>query len=410
MKLIVLPGEVRPAPWGDPAADWPVLLRPARSWTEEALGAARARTSLAERTLVLPDNLLLSTEFVDDFLAIAATRPADRSLQAALGPGQAAARSAGRSSLPAGPDGSLPVPLLLLPASQGPKPESLGDLLALCTEAEPVVVDPAERSHSIPAPRAYADPGEDSIEVAASSRIALWLEHRSHLQQANLELLGATFLRTLGRPRVLLALRWLFDRLRPGPRRLFSRIGPGCRIHPTAIIEASSLGPGCEVGAHAIVRASVLGEGVTVEDGAHVQMSVLGDRSRVARQTAVFASILMEGSHSAQAVMQMSVLGRHSATTSASWFIDVRLTGTVRVEATGGEGLLDSGTRFLGCDVGHETFVGAGVTVAAGRMLPSRARIVAAPTTTLSNIGSVDPLDAEGGIYAVVDGSLEPIQ
>jgi carbonic anhydrase/acetyltransferase-like protein (isoleucine patch superfamily) len=288
-------------------------------------------------------------------------------------------------------------------------PHTVAELLAAAAGAAAIAVDPAERKHSIPAPRAYADEGEDHIDVAASTRIALWLEHRSHLQQANLEMLGATFLRSMGRPKLLLGLRYLFERWRPGARRLFSRIAAGCKIHPTAIIEASSIGPGCEIGAYAIVRASVLGEGVAIEDGAHVQMACLGSGARIARQTSVFASVLMEGAHSAQAVMQMSVLGRHSATTSASWFVDVRLEGNVRVESSGA-GLLDSGTRFLGCDMGHASFLGAGVTVAAGRMLPSNAKIIADPKSSLSTLGSVDPMDGGGRIFVVKGGSLEPLR
>jgi hypothetical protein len=102
----------------------------------------------------------------------------------------------------------------------------------------------------------------------------------------------------------------------------------------------------------------------------------------------------------------MSVLGRHSATTSASWFIDVRLNGRVLVESEG-SGLLDSGTKFLGCDMGHNSFIGAGVTVAPGRMLPSNAKIVADPGAALSKLGSVDPLDGGGALFIVKDGSLE---
>jgi NDP-sugar pyrophosphorylase family protein len=282
----------------------------------------------------------------------------------------------------------------------------MSELLAACSQAFPVVVDPQEQTKTFPAPRAYGDDGQDHIAIAASTRIALWLEHRSHLQQANLELLGATFLRSMGRPKFLLALRYLYERWRPGARRLFSEVGPGCTIHPTAIVEASCLGAGCSIGAYAIVRGSVLGDAAVIEDAAHVQMSSIGPGARVARQTSVFACVLMEGAHSAQAVMQMSVLGRHSATTSASWFIDVRLNGRVLVESEG-SGLLDSGTKFLGCDMGHNSFIGAGVTVAPGRMLPSNAKIVADPGAALSKLGSVDPLDGGGALFIVKDGSLE---
>jgi len=404
----IIESDRRPPPWGDSAAAWPVLLRPSRSWTDDALRSAPYPADLKDHRLVLPDNLLLSPEFLGDFFVAASSTPGQRVLQAVLGAGTSASRSAGRSSLHS-TGGALPLPLLLFPPGEAALPETLAELIAATAKAKPILIEPQDRSQTIPAPRAYADEGEDHIEVAASNRIAIWLEHRSHLQQANLELLGATFLRRLDRPRFLLALRYLYERWRPGARRLLSKIGPGCSIHPTAIVEASSLGAGCSIGAYAIVRGSVLGEDVTVEDGAHVQMTCIGPRSRVARQTSVFASVLMEGAHSAQAVMQMSVIGRHSATTSASWFVDVRLDGEVRVEGPGG-GLLDAGTRFLGCDLGHDTFVGAGVTVAAGRMLPSNAKIVADPRAALSKLGSVDPLDGQGGIFAVVDGSLERLR
>ena len=215
--------------------------------------------------------------------------------------------------------------------------------------------------------------------------------------------------------KLILALKFLWQRfLKPGPRVLFSKVGKGCKIHPTAIVEASKLGDGCEIGAYAIVRASVLGPGCTIEDGAHVQMCVLDEGAHVGRQTAVFTCYLMEGSHSTQTMMQMSVLGRHAATTRASWFQDTRFDGKhMRVEPPPTEsdaGLLDSGTRFLGCDVGHETMVGADVFVAAGRMLPSHAKVIADPLRTASKLDSaIDVLDAGGDVLVVRDGRLEPL-
>lgn len=405
MRQHVISSGLNPAPWGEPATDWPLLVRPTRSWTEEALISATCPSSLKDHSLVYPDNLLLSPEFVSDFFTGANSAASGGTFQAFLGPGDSARRSAGRSSL-ASVDGALPLPLLLCPPGSESLPQTMAELLSACAQASPVVVDPQEKTQTFPAPRAYGDDGQDHIKIAASTRIALWLEHRSHLQQANLELLGATFVRSMGRPKFLLALRYLYERWRPGARRLFSKIGPRCTIHPTAIIEASSIGAGCSIGAYAIVRGSVLGEDAVIEDAAHVHMSSIGPSARVARQTSVFACVLMEGAHSAQAVMQMSVLGEHSATTSASWFSDVRLTGNVQVEGEAG-GLLDSGTKFLGCDMGHNSFIGAGVTVAPGRMLPSNARIVADPRAVLSKLGSVDPTGGGGAIFVVSDGSLE---
>ncbi len=405
MQQHIIQTELSPPPWGESPADWPVLLKPVRTWTEEALSEVVCPASLKGHRLTLPDNLLISKEFLAAFFAGATENPDEGVLQAYLGPGTSASRSSGRSRLPPS-EGALPLPLLLIPETQETLPQTLDDLFAACGSTSAVLVDPQDRAQSIPVPRAYADEGGDSIEVTASTRVALWMTHRSHLQQANLEVLGATFLRSMGRPKFLLAMRYLYERWRPGARRLFSTIGARSRIHPTAIVEASYLGADCEIGAFAIVRGSVLGDGAVIEDGAHVQMSCLGPTARVARQTSVFASVLMEGAHSAQAVMQMSVLGRHSATTSASWFVDVRLDGNVRVEGPKGS-LLDSGTRFLGCDMGHNSFLGAGVTVASGRMLPSNAKIVADPSTALGKLEAVDALNGGNQIFVVQNGRLE---
>jgi carbonic anhydrase/acetyltransferase-like protein (isoleucine patch superfamily) len=402
-------------PWGDRPATWPVLVRPALDHTRDALLAAGLALDLAgeaaDRVLLLPDDLLLSTEFVRDFLAIAGTRPADRPLVACLGPGLNASRSAGRSALPPGPDGSLPVPLVLWQGRQGPAPTCLDELLEVARTAEAVVVDAQEKTQELPVPRAYCDPGKETMTVGGSARVALHLRHRSHLLQANSELLGATFLRTLGGNKVLLALRWLWGRLRPGPRRLFSRIGKGCKIHPTAIIEGATLGPGCEIGAFAIVRASVLGAGVAVEDGAQVQMCVAGDKVRVGRQTAMLGCVLMEGSNPTMGMMQFSVLGRHTATTKASWFQDTRFDGkNIQVEAPPGDPrrMLDAGTRFLSVDVGHGTLVGANVMIAAGRMLPGNAQVIGDPALVATRIDETfDRTDAGGAILVARDGRLQ---
>jgi len=417
MKALLVSTDHAPPPWGDPPREWLVVGTSVAERQRAALPEIVTRAPPAgEPVLVLPDDLLVSKAFVDAFVAIASTRDGSRPLIACLGPGAAATRSAGRSALPPGPDGSLPVPLLLWQGTQAPAPSTLGAILEASLEAEAVVVDPEDQSREIEVPRAYADEGKSTITASATTRIAIHLRHRTHLLQANLDWLGGEFVGNLGRKsKLLLALRFVWERfLRPGPRRLFSSIGKGCKIHPTAIVEASKLGPGCEIGAYAIVRASVLGAGCTVEDAAHVHMCVADDGARVGRQTATFACYFMEGSHSTQGMVQMSVLGRHTATTRASWFMDVRFDGgNVRVEAPShdpGAGMLDAGTRFLGCDAGHETIVGAAVMVAPGRMLPSRAKVIADPSGVASKLdASIDPLDAGGGVLVVRDGRLEPL-
>jgi len=413
MQTHFIPCEERPSPWGEPASLWPILGQQVKAHTIKALESLGQNSNSSDH-IVLPENLLLSPEFIVAFKKeveeLRRNGEPHCTLRGELASGSSARRSRARSSLKdlsLSPEG-LALPLLVVPQGH-PLPASVSESIHLARQSKAVSVSPVEKTQLLPSPRAYSDPDKEGIEVAASKHIALYLEHRSHLQQANLEMLGAQLLRALDRPRWLQALRYLWERFRPGPRRLFSEISRGCKIHPTAIVEGSSLGANCEVGAYAIVRGCVLGEGVSVEDGAHLHLSSLGDKVRVARQTSVFASVLMEGAHSAQTVMQMSVMGRHSATTSASWFEDVRLNGPVRVESNRGDVFVDSGTRFLGCDLGHNSFIGAGVTVAAGRMVPSNTQIVANPLHSLRTLKGGFPSDGGGSIYTVREGHLEPL-
>ncbi len=412
MRTAILVTDHRPAPWDDAPRDWPVLLRTVREHQEAALAAAGctlASPQAGEPALVLTDDVFFTPEVLRDALVLARARwkhsTAPQPLVVVMAPSQLNRRLHARSMLAPGPEGSLPVPLLLLPDGAH-HPSDAAELLAAAAIAEPLRIDPRERSREVPAPKAWCEPGKDTITFAASTRLVIHLTHRSHLLQVNLEALGADLLRALSGSRLRLVLRWLWTRLSRGRRGLLSRMGRGVRIDPTAIVEGCRLGDGVEIGAFAVVRGSILGSGACVEDGAHVHLSVLGPRSRVARQTAVFGSVLLDGSHSAQGVMQLSVLGRDAATTSASWFTDVRFGSNIKVELPGG-GWADTGSRFLGCDVGHDCVVGAGVIVAPGRMLPSHCRVVADPATILSRVEpTVDPRDAQAATLVVRQGRL----
>ena len=417
---VIEPTTLAPGPWGDAPRDWPLLGETVGARVRRELGAAGLRE--APDGLRLPDTLLVTAGFVRGFLegARGTTGPA----VAALGPSLAADRCRARSWLgevPA-PDGALRVPLVVAPGDGRSALEIARDPATAV-----VVVDPEEQSKGVPTPRVYAEPGSDGITFSGCAHVSLDLTHRTHLLQANLDLLGSEFLALQG-SKAKLALRYLWGRLTPG-RTLLSRVGTGCTIHPTAVVEACRIGDGVEIGAYAVVRGSVIGDGATIEDGAHVHVSVLGERARVARQTAIFLCLLMEGAHSAQAVMQTCVLGRHSATVSDTWFLDVRV-GSVEpgddgllpgrsfpVFVEAGEGhpregtFVDSGSRLLGCTVGHETMVAAGVVVAPGRSLPNRATIVGPKDYLLARTALDEdaPHEGGGGIFRVEEGRLERV-
>jgi len=418
--------DTAPPPWGDAPRDWPLLLEPVGDRVRRELNDAGLIEGVPG--LVLPDDLLVNAGFVRAFLAAAGEVPGDGPVVAAQGKSLAADRARGRSwfgEVPA-PDGALRIPLILL---RGPDERSPVDIAA-DPETAVAVVDPDEQAREVPVPRVYAEPGKDGITFSGCANVALHLTHRTHLLQANLDMLGAEFT-ALGERKARVALRYLWDRLLPG-RVVLSKRGKGCRIHPTAIVEACRLGDNVEIGAYAVVRGCVIGDGAAIEDGAQAHIAIIGPKARIARQTAIFLTLMMEGSHSAQSLIQTGVLGRHSATVSDCWFLDVRVAEVeegpdgllpgrslpIMVEAGPGhpkEGsFVDSGSRLLGCTVGHETMVAAGVVVAPGRALPSRATIVGpdkyllARTALTSDDG--EPMaDGGGGIFQVSDGRLKRV-
>lgn len=407
IEVWLVPAATRPPPWGDRVGEWSVGGVPNGARTQRICEeAARRRPSLSG-VLVVGDDVALELESALAFLDGLPAVPQGRAAVAAMGHSTTADRLRARSVFDETEDGGLRVPLLWSSTKEG-APRTHTALIDEARAAHPVLVDPQEECHLVPAPRPFCEPGEDGMRLYSVRRPLLHLQHRTHLLQANLGALGARLRAVLGQPKWRLALAFLWDRLRFGRRRLLATVGHKARIHPTAIVEASEIGDGVEVGAYAIVRGAIVGAGATIEEAAQVTFSVVGPGARVAKQTAILASVLMEGAHSAQAVMQLSVLGRHSVATSASWFSDVRFDGPVRVEH--GAGFQSVGSRFLGCDAGHHCVVGAGVIVAPGRLLPSHAIIVSSPASVVSRIDAVvDPMDAGGRTLSLQGGTLVPL-
>ncbi len=408
MRHRIVPTDVAPPPWGDRPKDWRVVLRSVAERTAEALQVE------GSGLLLLPDNLLLSRPFVEAFVAIASTRGGTRPLVAVLGPGVTSTRYAGRSVMAPGPDGSLPVPLVLVPDGVDvDEPEDEAALLALAADAEPVVVEAEEMTKDIPVNRAYADPGKDTLTIGGTQRLAVHLTHRTHLINANHDTLAAEFIAAAQGSKLLLALRYLIAVWRSWlpwrGRVVLSRVGKGCKIHPTAIVEACRLGDGVEIGAYSVVRACVLGDGAAVEDHSSVTLCIAEEGVRIGTFCKQFASVMMERSHSTQELMQGCVLGRDAVTTAISWHTDVSFGKNVRVEAPAHseQTLLDSGSRFLGCDVGHDTIVGFWVATAPGRFLPSHCTVVADQPSVMKRVDpAIDPLDAGGETLTVRDGVL----
>ena len=161
-----------------------------------------------------------------------------------------------------------------------------------------------------------------------------------------------------------------------------------CRIHPTAVVEASWIGDNVIIGANAVVRGSVLADNVRIEDLALVECSILDAGAVVQRQAMVKFSILRMKS-SVAGVMQLGVMDTSSSLKrgGCSWICILEKKTQVIVD---GE-LQDAPIGLAGCFVGKNTQVGLGVRVAPGRMLPADLIVTADVSGVLQKI----PADLE---------------
>lgn len=186
--------------------------------------------------------------------------------------------------------------------------------------------------------------------------------------------------------------------------RGLSRIGKGCKIHPTAVVEACELGDGVEVGPFAMVRACRVGDGAKIEAYGHASLSVIGAGARVGDGAMINLCVLLPGAFVSRGDgFQMSVFGKESFVAVGSTFLDLSFGKTIRVEHRGERA--DSGSHFLGVCLGHRAKVGNGVRVTYGMAIPNDAFLVAGSENLLRRW--TETID---GAATVVDGVAVPVQ
>jgi hypothetical protein len=169
-----------------------------------------------------------------------------------------------------------------------------------------------------------------------------------------------------------------------------NRLGEGCVIDPSAVVEGCELGDGVVIGAHAVVRHSTLGAGVHVQDGVTMMRSVIGRGTMISLQHRVVQSVVYEESFLISGALQFSIMGRESAV-FATWVTDMRMDGrTIRTPQGGG--LVDTGLRFFGAVIGHRAKVTAGVVTAPGRVVPSGATVHADPRDVFVGLPTGHPV------------------
>ena len=408
MNCHLLATGARIEPFLDPIGEAPIANRPLLDWQREVAAACGlellpADVPIQGPCLVLSDDLFITRGLLRSFLDALSGAPEDRCCALWLQASAQLRQSAALQDLQVEVEGedlaSARLPLWYLPEGHSGPPPAVED-------CHGVAVTPRERLVRIPVPEHYF--GRAELLLPLTKQAALRIGHWSHLLAANRL---AWALEHLDRPRWRLVLTGIWAVLRAiiptRARRLrtASRIGPGCEIHPTAVIEGSVLEPGVKVGPFAVVRFSRVGANAWVQDHGKVTLSVLGERTLVSAGSTVNFCLTYPQASASQILMQLSVLGRRSITTGGGFMMDMRFDGDVRVLHRGEP--QSSGTRFLGCAVGHEAILGTGFWLAPGRSIPNGVVVVRDPDQVVRRIPTgVLP----GTVLVPRDGGLVPLQ
>jgi carbonic anhydrase/acetyltransferase-like protein (isoleucine patch superfamily) len=404
----LLPTGTRIEPFLDPIGESPVANHPLEWWQRracEACGLVLQTPEVPVRgpCVVLADDLFVTRGLLRAFLdALGTDPPREPRVLRVEGSAQLAqaAPLQGLTVVAAGPDrASASFPLWYLPPGWEGLPSAVDEI-------PPVAVTPREKLLRIPVPEHYF--GSPELLVPLSMQVVMRLRHWTHLLQVNRV---AWALEWLDRPgwRQALTLAWAVIRAGIPTRtrllRTLSRVGRGCEIHPTAVLEGAILEDGVRVGPFCVVRFSRVGRASWLQDHAQVTLSVLGERTMVSASSTVNLCLTWPEAAASQILMQLSVLGRRSITTGGGFMMDMRFDRNVRVLHEGRA--QDSGTRFLGSAVGHGAILGTGFWLAPGRAIPNGAVVVRPPDQVVREI----PREvADGTLLAPVQGRLVPLE
>jgi len=289
----------------------------------------------------------------------------------------------------------------LVPAGGSPDFDSLPPVpIDLAVETRPAPKEHPALAHAMPDSIPFTDAGIHQVD------------HWLHILRTNWMALSCTIAREVRgfSQKPWWAKAWKFlglllkvRSLRPDKlARGISHFGKGCRIHPTAVIEASVLGENVEVGPFSVVRGSLLGDGVRIEDQATINASVLGAGARVGRRGTANLCVLYEGAFvSAGNGFQASVFGKGSFLAWSVTLFDISFGRPIRVWHRGEK--VSSETYFLGAAVGHRARIGGKVQLGYGSEVPNDSLLVADAGEALRNWQEGE------GPHRVVGGCARPV-
>ncbi len=407
MNCTIVTTETRIAPFLDPVGETPVANRPLREWQEQAIRrAGLALVPEAEKLsgpcVILPDNLFVSAPLLIAFVAelrkAPPTKPtAMRVVRSSMIEENKALQGLANLEIEKDHKSSADFPLLYVPEGQ--------TWTAGFAAESNVEIEPKERVFALEVPEHYF--GRTRLAWPMTSMCAMVLRHWSHIVRLNMAAQAVEALDSPWWRRTLWMLWAVLRSVVPTKARVLrrmSRVGKGCNIHPTAVVEASVIEDGVTIGPHAVVTFSRIGKGSWIQEMSKVSLSVVGEHCMVSSGTMVNSCMLYPQASASQRLMQLCALGRRSITTGGGFMMDMVFEGEQKIPFDGETQSL--GSRFLGSAVGHDTKLGTGFWLAPGRVIPNGVTIVRHPDDVLRSI----PQDVEPGTTMVVKkGRLVPI-
>lgn len=401
MNVVVVARSQPLPPFGVIADDCPLgdsTFGAARDRTLRALGLTPPTTKLPESApvqgpaLVLSDDLWVTTRALKAFLS--ATKNSTTTTTLALPPSRLL---------------ELTLPLQDLEGSSFPcafVPATTTTTAAEALRAAPTVIPYREIAVSLPVPRHLLGRESSTTTWPLTSTLALRVRHWLHVLRASHFAPQVWLLEHAQQQPVRSALRAVGGlRLSSSARfaawkRAFVFRGRNTSIHPTAHVEASVIGDNVTIGPHALVLQSVIGDGVVIEQRAHVSQSTLGARTFVSLNSSMQACVSFADADACANNLQTCVIGARAGLTSFARALDTVVGGAaVRVVDVGG--LREAGELPCGVAFGPDSYVGAGVTIAAGRAVGGGVRILGARESVVSRV------DVGAGEFVVENGALK---
>jgi UDP-N-acetylglucosamine diphosphorylase / glucose-1-phosphate thymidylyltransferase / UDP-N-acetylgalactosamine diphosphorylase / glucosamine-1-phosphate N-acetyltransferase / galactosamine-1-phosphate N-acetyltransferase len=392
------------SPFGDRPGEVRVLNRSLAERQREAcepcgVEAPRSVSDPGEITafpcVVFADHTWFTRTLLEEFLAGARAEGGSR--RCAIGASVFVEATESLQDLDRLPDGAAAYDLWYLTAAVD-TPSALADL--------PVVtIDPKETVEEPRLPPQFVNEATPS-RVAVTSRGAMHVTHWALIVRVNLAAFVSTLKDLWERRPVYIVLRVVFDRLLGRFRRVrLSRVGKGCEIHPTAVVEGSWLGDNVKVGAGAVIQGCVIGNDAIVEEAAILELTTLGHRTWIGRNTVVFMSVMYDGVFSGHRLTQACLFGHEVCTTGGGYLIDMNFHGPVKVMKDGKP--VSAGTNFLGVCIGHRVTMGTGLWIHAGREVPNDTFMIRDPADVLMKI----PSEVEPGQPMMLEhGALVPFE